>query len=140
MLKRESGVRKATGSYRTYSSLVKLQPGFLNCGGISAFERNCGPGSWVCNGRPAIGQNFSHVAEFALKVLHLDRTLMIMIIYVIFFIYCTFFLHISMPIFHDSFALNIIKKCNILFLRLDCSIFVSNIIKIFSILFFVLRL
>ena len=31
MLKREreSGVRKATGSYRTYSSLVKMQPWFL---------------------------------------------------------------------------------------------------------------
>ena len=31
MLKRERerGVRRATGSYRTYSSLVKLQPGFL---------------------------------------------------------------------------------------------------------------
>ena len=26
ILKRESGVRKASGSYRTYSSLVKLQP------------------------------------------------------------------------------------------------------------------
>ena len=30
MLKRESGVRKAMGSYRTYSSLVKLQPRFLS--------------------------------------------------------------------------------------------------------------
>ena len=30
MLKRESGVRKATGRYRTYSSLVKLQPRFLS--------------------------------------------------------------------------------------------------------------
>ena len=30
MLKRESGVRKATGSYSTYSSLVKLQPWFLS--------------------------------------------------------------------------------------------------------------
>ena len=29
MLKRESGVRKATGSYRTYLSLIKLQPGCL---------------------------------------------------------------------------------------------------------------
>ena len=29
VLKRESGMRKATGSYRTYLSLVKLQPWFL---------------------------------------------------------------------------------------------------------------
>ena len=28
MLKRESGMRKAKGSYRTYSSLVKLEPRF----------------------------------------------------------------------------------------------------------------
>ena len=30
MLRRESGVRKSTGSYRTYSSLVKLQSRFLS--------------------------------------------------------------------------------------------------------------
>ena len=39
---RENGVWKATGSYRTYLSLVKLQPWF---------------GSWVCSERLALGQN-----------------------------------------------------------------------------------
>ena len=33
----ESGVRKATGSYRTYSSPVKLQPWLLICGGRPDF-------------------------------------------------------------------------------------------------------
>ena len=52
MLKRESGVRKTTGSYRTYSSLVKLQPGSWVCGGRPAFGKNCSLGAWVCSDLP----------------------------------------------------------------------------------------
>ena len=55
MLKSESGVRKATGSYRIYPSLVTLQPWFLSL--RWAFEQNCGLGSWFCSERPALGQN-----------------------------------------------------------------------------------
>ena len=44
-------------SYRTYSSLVKLQPWFLSCGGSSAFARNCSLGAWVCSEKPVFGQN-----------------------------------------------------------------------------------
>ena len=51
------GVRKGTGSYLTYSSLVKLLPGFLVCGGIPAFGRNSSLGVWICSERPALGQN-----------------------------------------------------------------------------------
>ena len=43
-------LRKATGSYRSFSSLVKLQPWFLSL-------QNCGLGAWVCSERPAFGQN-----------------------------------------------------------------------------------
>ena len=54
---KESGVRKATGSYRTYSSLVKLQPRFLSLQWKTAL-----------------------VPEFAVKDLPLDRTLIMMMI------------------------------------------------------------
>ena len=59
MLKREreSGVRKATGSYRTYSSLVKLQPWFLSLRWKTVFGQNCSLGAWVCSARPVLGQN-----------------------------------------------------------------------------------
>ena len=57
-LKRE-GVRKATGSYRTYSSLVKLQ----------SF------GSWVCGGRPAFDRTAALAPALAVKDLPLGRTL-----------------------------------------------------------------
>ena len=54
---RESGMRKATESYGTYSSLVKLQPWFLSLRWRTAFEQNCSPGTWVCSKKPALGQN-----------------------------------------------------------------------------------
>ena len=52
-------MQKATGSYRTYSSLVKLQPNYvpefamedLPSGRIAAF------GACVCSEGPALGQN-----------------------------------------------------------------------------------
>ena len=56
---KESGVRKATGSYRTYSSLVKLQPEF-------AMENL------------PLGRIAASVPEFAVKYLPLGRTLMVM--------------------------------------------------------------
>ena len=47
------------GSYRSYSSLEKLQPWYLSfrCSLISAFGHNCSLGVWVCSERPAHGQN-----------------------------------------------------------------------------------
>ena len=54
---RESGARKATGSYRTYSSLVKLQPTFLSLQRRPAFEQNCRLGASVSSEGPALGQN-----------------------------------------------------------------------------------
>ena len=45
------------GGYRTYPSLVNLQPGFWVCGGRPAFQQNCGLGSWVCSEGPVLGQN-----------------------------------------------------------------------------------
>ena len=73
MVKRGSGVRKAKGSYRTYSSLVKLQRWVLSlrwktclrqncnfssrvCSGRPAFGHNCNLDTWVCGGRPAFGR------------------------------------------------------------------------------------
>ena len=50
-------MRKATGSYRTYSSLVKLQPWFLSLRWKTCLRQNCNLRTWVCNGRPAFGQN-----------------------------------------------------------------------------------
>ena len=58
MLKKESGVRKATGSYRTYlDTSYNCSFGYRVCGGRPAFGRTCNLGSWVCSGRPAFGQN-----------------------------------------------------------------------------------
>ena len=54
---RESGVRKVTESYRTYSSLVKLQPSSWVCTGKPAFGQNCILGAWNCSEGPALGQN-----------------------------------------------------------------------------------
>ena len=51
MLKRESRVRKATGSYRTYSSLVNCNLGSWVCNGRPAFRQNCTIGAWVCSER-----------------------------------------------------------------------------------------
>ena len=59
---RESGVRNATGSYRTYSSLVKLQPRFLS----------------FAMGDLPLGRIADLVPEFAVKDLTLGRTLMMM--------------------------------------------------------------
>ena len=44
------------GSYRTYSSLVKLQHWFLSLQ-WPVFEQNCNLGAWVCSERPALGHN-----------------------------------------------------------------------------------
>ena len=46
--KRESGVRKATGSCRTYLFAVKERP---------AFGQSCNLGSCICSEGPALGQN-----------------------------------------------------------------------------------
>ena len=54
---RKSGVRKATGSYPIYSSLVKLQPWFLSWRWKTCFGQNCSLGAWVSSERPALGQN-----------------------------------------------------------------------------------
>ena len=50
-------MRKATESYRTYSSLVKLQPWVRVCGGRPAFGHNCSLGVRVCSERSALEQN-----------------------------------------------------------------------------------
>ena len=55
--KEGSGVRKASGSYRTNLSIVELQPWFLVCGGKPAFGQNCSLGACVCRERPVLGQN-----------------------------------------------------------------------------------
>ena len=54
---RVSGVWKATGSYRTYSSLVKLQPWFLSLRRKTCLRQNCSLDSCACSKRPALGQN-----------------------------------------------------------------------------------
>ena len=43
-------MRKATGSYSTYLSIVKLQPWFLSCSGRPAFGQNCNLGCFLCSG------------------------------------------------------------------------------------------
>ena len=57
MLKRESGVRKATGIYRTYSIPGKLQPWFLSLRWKNCLRQNCSLGSYACSEGPALGQN-----------------------------------------------------------------------------------
>ena len=52
----ESGVWKATGSYSTYLSLAKLQPG-----------------SWIFDGRPVFGRTAALVPALAVKDLRLGR-------------------------------------------------------------------
>ena len=52
-----SGVRKATGSYCIYSSLIKLHLGSWVRGWRSAFGQNCILGAWASSERPAFGQN-----------------------------------------------------------------------------------
>ena len=54
---RVSGMRKATGSCRTYSSQVKLQPWFLTLRWNTCLWQNCSLGSSVCSKGPALGQN-----------------------------------------------------------------------------------
>ena len=56
-------MRKATGNYRTYSSLVKLHPRFLSAMEDLPLDRIA-----------------ALVPEFAVKDLPLDRTLMMMMI------------------------------------------------------------
>ena len=56
MLKK-SRMRKATGSYCTYSSLVKLQPWFLSLGWKTCVRQNCCLGFCACSEGPALGQN-----------------------------------------------------------------------------------
>ena len=56
LLKRESGVRKAAGSYCTYPSLVELQPGFLSLRRNTCLWLEMGLGFWVYSKRPALGQ------------------------------------------------------------------------------------
>ena len=52
-------LRKATGRYRTYLSLVKLQPWFLSLQSKTCLGQNCNLGSCVWSERPALGQNTS---------------------------------------------------------------------------------
>ena len=54
---RESGAPKAKGSYRTYSSLVKLQPWFLSLWWKTCVRQNCSLCSCACIDGPALGQN-----------------------------------------------------------------------------------
>ena len=54
---RESGVRKATGSYRIYSIPGKLQPWFQSLRWTSRLRQNCSLGSYTCSEGPALGQN-----------------------------------------------------------------------------------
>ena len=57
MLKRESGVRKATESYRTYSIAGKTAMLVLRYSGRPAFGQNCSLGTCSCSEGPAFGQN-----------------------------------------------------------------------------------
>ena len=50
-------MRKAAGSYRTYSSLVKLQPWFLSLLWKTCIRQNCSLGSCACSEGPALAQN-----------------------------------------------------------------------------------
>ena len=50
-------MRKATGSYRTYSSLVKLLPWFLSLRWKTCLRQNCSLGPCASNEGPALGQN-----------------------------------------------------------------------------------
>ena len=55
---KESGVRKATWSYRTYSIPGKTATLVLEFAvKRRAFGQNCNLGSWVCSERPALGPN-----------------------------------------------------------------------------------
>ena len=83
---------KATGSYCTYSSLIKLQPWFLILRWKTCLRQNCNLcslslqwktcfwaeiQSWfltVYSGRPVFWQNYNLVPEFAVKALPLGRT------------------------------------------------------------------
>ena len=56
MLKRE-WVKKATKSYRNYSSLVKLQPWFQSLWWKTCLRQNCSLGFCACSEGPALGQN-----------------------------------------------------------------------------------
>ena len=56
MLKRE-WVRKETGCYRTYSSLVKLQHWFLSLGWKTCLHQNCSLSSCACSEGPSLRQN-----------------------------------------------------------------------------------
>ena len=51
------GVQKVTGSNRTYSSVVKLQPWFLSLQWRSAFGQNCNVGSYFSSERAVLEQN-----------------------------------------------------------------------------------
>ena len=57
--KRESGVRKATGSYRTYLFAVKERP---------AFGQSCNLGSCICGEGPALGQNTLMMTMIKIKL------------------------------------------------------------------------
>ena len=57
MLKKESGVWKATGSYLTYLSLVKLLPWFLSLQWRTCLEQNCNLGSCAWSEIPALRWN-----------------------------------------------------------------------------------
>ena len=52
-----STLREATGSYRTYSALIKLQPWFLSLPWKTCLRQNSSLGSCACSEGPALGQN-----------------------------------------------------------------------------------
>ena len=56
MLKRD-GVRKATGSYRTYSFLCKISALVPEFAVETSVRQNCNLGSCACSEGPALGQN-----------------------------------------------------------------------------------
>ena len=62
-------LRKATGSYRTYSSLVKLQPWFLSLRWKTYIRQNCNVGSFPCSEGPALGQS-THDDESCFSILN----------------------------------------------------------------------
>ena len=75
MLKRE-WVRKETGSYRTYSSLVKLQPWFLSLWWDTCLWAELQPWFLSLRGRSAFGRTAILVPAFAVKYLPVANTLM----------------------------------------------------------------
>ena len=61
---------KATVSYRTYSSLMKLQSWFLSLRWKTCLRQNCSLGSCACSEGPALGQNTLKYIHFFWRTLY----------------------------------------------------------------------